>query len=153
VRDAMVQRVKEPDILAGMRNFRRDTLERPEGPGEIGSIIDDRDQPGGSFTVPDPLLFEEMHPFLRAVQSYLYRTCRPLASPSKSRSLRSVHRWRFGDGERARDVLVAPDGTPGIRGIVFDEHTLRQIPSEHALGVAAELATICNIEDAEGVRA
>src|SRR6516165_1433274 len=78
VRDAVVQRVKEPDILAGMRNLGRDVLERSWHTGEIGAVIDDRDQCGGGVIISDRLLFEEVHSFLRAARSRDYKLDRPV---------------------------------------------------------------------------
>src|SRR5260370_20788536 len=71
--DPMVQRVEEPDILAGMRDLGGNPIERSRHAGEVGTVIDDGDQLRSPVVILYPMLLEQMHPHLRAARRRKYR--------------------------------------------------------------------------------
>ena len=59
---AMVQRIEEPDILAGVARRGGDAPERARLAGENRGEIDDRDLRGRVGAVADRMLFKQVHP-------------------------------------------------------------------------------------------
>jgi hypothetical protein len=61
VRNAVVQGIKKADVFTGMRDFGRNAFERSRRTGEIGAVIDYRDQTGDRSRILDSVLLEKMH--------------------------------------------------------------------------------------------
>ena len=84
VRNSVIQRVKEPDVLASVGDCAGYAFERPGLAGEIGAIVDDRDGLGRCHVIPDGQFLKEMHDVLTAL------------SKDRSRELNAEHYWDRG---------------------------------------------------------
>ena len=64
LRHPMVQRIEEPDRLAGMTHIDRQALQRARLAGEIRAIVDHGNRSARRRGIPHRVLLEQMHPLL-----------------------------------------------------------------------------------------
>ena len=71
LRHAVVERIKEPDILAGVARRGGDAVESVRLPGEDRAEIDDRNLRGGGGVVAYAVFLEQVHALLQLVPNGL----------------------------------------------------------------------------------